>query len=290
MVTLENSIPQKSDAFLKGIDIFYVQFNDVNFYIEDEDQENFYYEIFKKLFPEIKLTKIFPLNGKDNVLKKAQKNKNDKKKIFLVDKDFDDILGKKVNQSNLFYLQQYSIENYLIDESTIKQYVIEEKPRTKPKEIKKSFKFEECVYSAAKLYHELTLMHLYVQSMGLNIKNTSIPPEKYFQFGPSISMKTAEIQKYENEIQEELNRIDKRLKVKAQIKKLKQNLKLSDCIDILIHIPGKYLIKYVKCRIEHCFSLASRNIDSFVYRLARINEFRNLEYFRIAVNNYTSLQ
>ena len=47
MVTLADSMPTKSDAFLKGIDIFYLQFNDVDFYIEDEEQENFYFEIFK---------------------------------------------------------------------------------------------------------------------------------------------------------------------------------------------------------------------------------------------------
>lgn len=70
MITIEQSIPTKSDAFLKGIDIFYTQFNDVNFYIEDEDQENFYHSILKKLFPEIRLDKIFPLRGKDNVLEK----------------------------------------------------------------------------------------------------------------------------------------------------------------------------------------------------------------------------
>jgi hypothetical protein len=288
MVTLENSIPQKSDAFLNGIDIFYVQFNDVNFYIEDKDQENFYYEIFKKLFPEIKLTKIFPLNGKDKVLKKAKRNKDDKKKIFLVDKDFDDILGKKVKQSNLFYLEQYSIENYLVEENSLKQYIIEEKPKTKHKEISKSFKLIDCINSAAKMFHDLTLMHLYVQRMGLKIKNTSIPPERYLQFGPIISLKNSEIEKYENEIQTELNKIDRRLKVKSQIKKLKQHLKLSSCIDIIIHIPGKYLIKYVKCKIEHSFSLASRNIDSFIFRLARINDFANLEFFRVAVNKYLS--
>ena len=118
------------------------------------------------------------------------------------------------------------------------------------------------------------------------MKNTSVPPEKYLNFGSNISLKNAELVKYENEIQKELNKVDKRLTVKSQIKKLKSKFNLSKCPDILIHTPGKYLIKYFKCKIENGFSIASRNIDSFIFRLARTNSFDNLQFLKVAVNDY----
>jgi len=137
MVSIEESIPQKSEAFLNGQDIFYIQFNEINFYIEDENQENLYFVIFSKLFSNVNFKKIFPLRGKSNVLRKADYNKDIKTKIFIVDKDFDDLLGKKILQSNLFYLEQYSIENYLINYNSLKEYVIEEQPKIKSREIQK---------------------------------------------------------------------------------------------------------------------------------------------------------
>lgn len=286
MVSLEESIPTKSDAFLKGIDIFYTQFNDVNFYIEDEDQENFYYEIFRKLFPKVKLNKIFPLRGKDNVIEKAGKNIGDKKKIFLVDKDFDDLLGKIKKQPNLFYLEKYSIENYLLNETSFKEYIVEEKPRTKARTISNNFKFKDCVENASTLFYDLTLLHLLVQSKGLNIKNTSTAPERYLQFGSTVSIKAAELNDYKNEIQAELVKIDKRLKVDSQIKKLKTKFKFLCGLDLFAHIPGKYLIKYFKCKVEHIFSLASRHIDSFIFRLAKTSNFDNLKFLKVSVNAY----
>ena len=113
MITIEESIPTKNDAYKLGLDIFYVQFNEIFFYIEDEDQENFYFCILKKLFPDVVFEKIFPLGGKNAVIEESEKYLIDKKKVFIVDKDYDDILNRLVRNPNLFYLDRYSIENYV---------------------------------------------------------------------------------------------------------------------------------------------------------------------------------
>ena len=65
---MNNGFPELSDSFLLGQDILYSQFNDINFYVEDTDQEHFYFNILSKLFPNVSFEKIFPLNGKDNVV------------------------------------------------------------------------------------------------------------------------------------------------------------------------------------------------------------------------------
>ena len=115
MITLEESIPAKNQNYRLAEDIFYFQFNDVSFYIEDEDQENFFFCVLKNLFSDIKIEKIFPLNGKDNVIRESTNNLGNKKKVYIVDKDFDDILCRIKTNDNLFYLERYSIENHLIE-------------------------------------------------------------------------------------------------------------------------------------------------------------------------------
>ena len=141
-----------------------------------------------------------------------------------------------------------------------------------------------------KIFHDLTLMHIYVQFRGFKIKNTANSPQRFLHFGKEISLKNSEISNYKNEIQAELNKVDKRLKIQAQLKKMKKQLNLVNYKDIAIHVPGKYLISYFKFKIEQYFGLASRYTDSFVYKLARNNDFANLNFFQASVNEYLKLE
>ncbi len=111
---LDEIIPMKTDNWLFAEDIFHYQFNEVLFYVEDYKQEEMYFCILKKLFKEIKFENIFPLNGKENVINNCKDNVNIKNKIYIVDKDFDDILEKIEIIPNLFYLDKYR-ENCIIN-------------------------------------------------------------------------------------------------------------------------------------------------------------------------------
>ena len=95
MVTEEESAPQFSDAYRQAESAFFQQFNEVDFYVEDEDQENFYFCILKKLLPEVRFENIFPHKGKARVIKHAVENQLPRKSIYVVDKDFDDVLGRQ---------------------------------------------------------------------------------------------------------------------------------------------------------------------------------------------------
>ena len=290
MITFENSIPTKSDAFLKGLDIIYSQFNDISFFIEDEDQENFYYQILKKLFPAIRLNKIFPLRGKSNVIAESQRGNNqaNKTKVFLVDKDFDDLLGTIIDQPNLFYLKMYSIENYLINELAFTEYIKDEKPKLKPQEISKGFRYLPQLKRAARLFREITLLQLLIQSKNLAIRNTSYPPDRFIVFGKNVAINKAEITKYRSEIELELKKLDRRITLRAQLTKLNQRCGLKTWQAIITHTPGKNLIKYFKHSIEHTFSINNRNSESFNFRLARYNDFSSLDFLRNAVQEYVN--
>jgi len=83
MVTLEESIPQYSAGYKQAQSSFYIQFNDVDFYIEDAWQENLYYCILSKLFPKLRIENIHPLCGKENALAHAKTPVTVGVKVFL---------------------------------------------------------------------------------------------------------------------------------------------------------------------------------------------------------------
>ena len=72
MVTLEESIPQFSAGYKQARSTFYVQFNEVDFYIEDAWQENLYHCILSRLFPKLKIENIHPLCGKENAIEHSK--------------------------------------------------------------------------------------------------------------------------------------------------------------------------------------------------------------------------
>lgn len=287
MISIEDSIPAKNESYKSGEDIFYVQFNDVFFYIEDEDQENLFFCILKNLFPKIRIEKIFPLGGKDNVIKESRNNIGNNQKVYIVDKDFDDILGRIEESPNLFYLERYSIENYLLENNAIVEYIIGEKPRLKRTDVSDQFDFDNCISTIGTTISSLVHLHLVVQCNCPQMKNVSLNHEKFVQFSSrSFSLKNAQIEQYKADIQTSLKQFDGRLTVNGQQKKMYLLIKFNTTELCITHIPGKYLIKMLKKFIETLFGLASRNIDSFCYRVAENCEFKSLQYLQINIKQY----
>tara|TARA_R110000868_G_C10925996_1_gene766035 strand:+ start:1591 stop:2460 length:870 start_codon:yes stop_codon:yes gene_type:complete len=287
MITLEESIPSKNTNYRLAEDIFFVQFNEVSFYIEDEDQENFFFCIFKKLFPDIKIEKIFPLNGKDNVLIESTNNIGNKKKVFIVDKDFDDILNKIKTNENLFYLDRYSIENHLIEKEALIEYIIGEKPKLKREVIKQQFNLDISIQNINDKLNELIHLHLVVQNKCPRLKNISLNHERFFDFNNgAFNLKQNQLDSYKLDIQNELKSIDRRLTLNSQFKKMKRIININSNQLCIIHVPGKYLVKMIKQLIESLFGLISRNVESFCYRIAENCSFTSLNGLKLEVGNY----
>lgn len=288
MITIEESIPTKSENYRISEDIFFIQFNDVSFYIEDEEQENFFFCILKNLFSDINIERIFPLNGKDNVIEQSQLNVGNKKKVFIVDRDFDDIFNRLVAQPNLFYLDRYSIENHLLEEGAFIKYIISEKPKLKISDVKSSLKFEKKMKRIFSSLDKVINLHLVVQFICPQLPNVALSHERFFQFNAgSFIQRTAEISQYEQRIKTEITNIDRRLTVNGQVKNLKKNIINLKTYDLYLkHIPGKYLIRMIKQIVESEFGLVSRNADSFNYRIAEKCHFESLEDLKDRINNH----
>lgn len=289
MITKGQSIPVKSDAFRRGLDVLYEQFNDISFFVEDEHRENFYFEVLRRLFPEIKLAKIFPLGGKPLVLEEAKNCLRSKRKVFLLDKDFDDLLNKTVSQPNLFYLTKYSIENFLISEESVVNFVIEEKDTLNRSGITRSLELNRTLVDAYKTFFSLTTCHLLVQHYGIGLQNVSRSPDRYLiKVGVRYLLNEIELRKYEGEIATELKLIDNRFTTHGRLSYIKRTLGIKNWKDMECHIPGKYLLRYLQLILKEKFNIKSCPQSSFAIRLAKNSSFENLQSLKTQISDYVS--
>ena len=115
--------------------VFYECGNDWDVYIEDEHPitERIYLEYLRDRLAKknLNIEKIFPLGGRDQVIKQASSSglSPSRISIFIIDGDLHLLTGGNTNlPSNVVALDKYCIENYLVDEDAIFQFLDEEDP------------------------------------------------------------------------------------------------------------------------------------------------------------------
>lgn len=123
----DSLIPAYSSDGLAVRDLFLADFQEVLFYFEDANHEVIYERLIGRLFPHLRFSTVFCLGGKSEVLKKAKEApQKGKARVFVLDKDFDDLLKKIEHLDELFYLRRYSLENYLVRWEDLKEILVEE--------------------------------------------------------------------------------------------------------------------------------------------------------------------
>lgn len=276
MSDMNTGMPTRSSEGANALDLFYVGFNEVNFYFEDQDQENLYEEVVRKLFPELKYSRVFPLHGKKSVLAHAEQTKNDKNisnPIYIVDKDFDDLLGTIIKDDRVFYLDRYCIENYLLDENTLVSILIETYPKFKREEIKRAIDIPGFYTQSMNSLLPLFRLFYAVQRLGLGLKNCSAKPEEFTLKGKPWCIDPAKIERYFDLL-------------KTTTENIKLNPPLVDPFNDLrtklcSSVPGESLVsgKFIAAIIFHYikskYSLGSITFESFIYRSAKNHDYSN---------------
>ena len=284
MISIEDSFPKRSQRSLNAQDILWTQFNDINFYVEDIDQHNFYLNLLRKIFPPLKLNKIFPLGGKDNVLREARKSRS-KKKVFLLDLDFDEVLETKENLPNAFYLKKYSIENYLLEENAIIELIKEENPKITDTEIKSKFKLSNFKKECLNVFKELSCNFLLIKKYDLGLGYLKIEPNRDCDFDANpCCIKNTVVNPFFHQVESKLSLNKPRMKYLSQIKHhLKYFNSIEKCSN---NTPGKYLVSFLKQKLKKLFHFSQTTIDTFKYRLMKNCDFNDLEYLRVSINDY----
>ncbi|WP_457329752.1 DUF4435 domain-containing protein [Rhizobacter sp. P5_C2] len=280
-------VPTRSVEGLAALDVMYAEFNDVNFYVEDEDQENLYLTVIRKMLPDSRISKIFPLGGKKQVLDHAGDPVNapsGKRSIYILDKDFDDLLGQMVFFDNVFYLDRYCIENYLIEESAVIDIVIESYPKLKPEEVEAQLQFKKFFSDSLGNLARLFYLFYLVQRHGLGIRNCKCAVEEFAGANCRWKILEEKISDYE----EKVCRIAIERKMFASTDDMNDWIKGGFDPGVFAdeNISGKFLLALVHNYIAHHFSVKGLTHESFAYRLARNGTLRSLAKFAQEIRTY----
>jgi hypothetical protein len=286
MSAIPADLPARSSRGKAALDIFYADFNDVNFYVEDEEQENLYLEILRKIFGNIRITRIFPLGGKSAVFEHATSEANKgitSFKAYIVDRDFDQLLGKDLKHPNLFYLDRFCIENYLLEPAAVVELVIENHPKRKRAEVRNNLSPATQVPSLYSSLRSLFRLFFCSQSLDLGVRNSSLPPETFCKPKRLWELKGAAVSDYRADLQEAARAKD----VCAALFDSQCDLAISQTEGATDHqlISGKFVAAMLFHYIKSKYSLGSMTFESFAYRLAKNCTLRSMRPFALRVRS-----
>lgn len=152
--------------------LFFSDFNDVNFFVEDKNKEYEYETILKRLFGDrYRISAIIAANGKQGVKEAFEEfGLNDqadvrKKNIFIVDGDFDRYVHceEMIDNPHFIYLKYYNIENYFIDQSAVLRFA-KGKLCLLDKDVKEKVKYEFWRNTIVEQAKKLFLLYCAIQS------------------------------------------------------------------------------------------------------------------------------
>jgi hypothetical protein len=135
-----------TDEVKRVVSKFFQYRNDIDIYTEDEDKDReFYRLIFSRILDQsIKIKDITPLGNKDNLIKRCKAEpENGRKKIFIADADINLIYDDNEKFPNLFILDRYCIENYLIDNNSILEFIYQSCGTKSRSEIEKELNYPQ---------------------------------------------------------------------------------------------------------------------------------------------------
>lgn len=110
-----------SDRAIIGLSEFFAAFNEKKIFVEDECGRLVHERIINEIIGKGRVHRVFALNGRDLVLNHWRQNRNDKKTIYIIDGDLDLFLGDRLMSENLFTLEKYCIENYLLSKEYLRK-------------------------------------------------------------------------------------------------------------------------------------------------------------------------
>lgn len=260
--------------------LFYSDYNDINIIVEDEHKEFIYENIFQRMFNNrIKINKILPMKGKKGVEKAFQEYGcvyDGKPVIYLVDGDFDLVMGKQMICSpNYIYLEKYNIESYYIDEKAVLKYMAG-KMKTIQKNVSDKIEYSnwvDMIYDAMK---ELFINYMIAQEVFPEEKNVGISPHTFFYKNGYVN--TEKIEEYINQLKCRIVDYD----VKYDLYKGRFEIVLSG--DTTRLVCGKYLLASLSNYLREKVKVKFKE-DDFIYFLASSFDIKTLNFVRDRILN-----
>lgn len=158
---------------------FYRYYNEIDVFVEDEDDGAFYEKLLDKIVGNsVRIKRVFGVGGKVNLFQKVNEyiaKPAERKAFFIADGDFDRILNRPFPAtSSLYVLEEYCIENFLFEEVAICNVIQEEKPNKKIKEIKSVIKLNSWLEESVNQLTPLFATFILIQKYNMGIPNVDV--------------------------------------------------------------------------------------------------------------------
>lgn len=122
-------------------------YNDVDIFVEDTSNRNMWLLIARALLPSgTRLTSVVTLGGREAVTKacKLDQTPTGRRKLYIIDGDFDFLLEKKKDRLKYFYrLRASNIENLLLTEEALLSVALEYQPKRTEESLKVLIDYEQ---------------------------------------------------------------------------------------------------------------------------------------------------
>ena len=250
---------------LKAMPRLFSYRNDIDIFTEDKVADKEFYKIlFQNLLGEqIKINDITPLGCKADVLNAydTQNVKDKRKKFYIVDGDLDLIIGtNRKDEGNLIILDSYCIENYLIDEKGIIDFLYFSIGVEAKEQIKVKLNFEKWLNYNSKCLIDLFLNFALFKKYGGGplIKNAN---EFLKQESKQTVLDQTKIMDYSEQIKNNLishlkangNTESEKLYEK-EYNKLSQTWKNENLTLLKIVSAKNYLLPLLQFRMNYCIN------------------------------------
>lgn len=192
--------------------IFYRYYNDVDIYMEDENDEAFYEELLKKIVDDsIRIRRVFGVGGKTKLFEKVYEyivKSPTRKMMFIADGDFDRILNRKFPHTEVLYvLEEYCIENFLFEEQAIYSLIQEESPRKKIKEIKAQIRAIKWLEETVDRLTPLFACFIIVQKENMGIPNVNLGVGRFLTNAGIPKLDIKKVQTYIDDVKKKYDTI-----------------------------------------------------------------------------------
>lgn len=223
--------------------------NDIDFYIEDENNEYRYENIFKELF-NCRIENICALSGKNNLKKKYKEIKNTdeiNKSFFIADSDFDILLNKDmIEDEHFIYLNRYEIENYIVDKNSV-IHVLKKELRCLEKKARRLIDYDKWINETYNKLYKLFLYYLIVQKNKIKLTNTEENANKYFKEDGTVNEQ--EINEYKKVLENKLIDVGKNLK--EELDNAKKIVEKECNGDLSKLVKGKFIVIGVRKYLDY---------------------------------------
>ena len=265
---------QYSNRALIALSYLFRPYNDIDIYIEDTTCQNMYQVLIERILDgQARLRRVFSLGGRSEVIKRcsADQRDTDRKRLYLIDGDFDALLGNQVapHLKRLYQLKVYCAENILFCEHAANELGCEcltDAPKSVIKTLVDFGSFSSSLVSILKplliLYGAARILDDSLQTSSFNV--TRLVEDR----GGLVELSRTKTKERFRSLLSELRSAHSVYDVRATMKKVRSRLPTQHD-KVIGLVPGKtYLLPLLGLRLRHRVKF-KEDLDRLKVRLAR---------------------